>query len=35
VLAELPELMSVISHGSIPKGVLDELRRRKPRLILD
>ncbi len=35
VLAGLPELTSVISHGSIPKADVEELRRRKPRLVID
>jgi Leucine-rich repeat (LRR) protein len=35
VLAELPELTTVISHGSIPKADIDELRRKRPRLTID
>ena len=35
VLAELPRLATVISHGSIPKTDLAELRRRKPHLAID
>jgi internalin A len=35
VLAELPELTTVISHGSIPKADVDELRRRNPGLAID
>lgn len=35
VLAELPRLARVISHGSIPKADIAELRRRKPHLVID
>lgn len=35
VLAELPLLTSVISHGSIPAADVAELRRRNPRLVID
>lgn len=35
VLADLPGLARVISHGSIPKADIAELRRRKPHLMID
>ncbi len=35
VLAELPGLSRVVSHGSIPKADIAELRRRKPHLVID
>ncbi|MBA3406105.1 MAG: hypothetical protein H0U13_15720, partial [Gemmatimonadaceae bacterium] len=34
-LADLPDLTSVISHGSISRAEIDELRKRRPSLTLD